>query len=110
MSKSITLPYKGQEYTLEFTRGSVRMMEERGFVLPQLGDKGISIIPDLFAGAFIARHRFVKKELINEIFEHTTGKMELLGVLIEMYNEPLEALMSEPEESAEGNAVWAKNW
>ena len=38
-----------------------------------------------------------------------TNKMDLVMRLAEMYNEPITALVDEPEES-EGNLEWGANW
>lgn len=40
---------------------------------------------------------------------HMTNKEELIGKLAEMYNEPIMALVEEPEES-EGNVDWVASW
>ena len=63
----------------------------------------------LFAGAFLANHRFVKQEVIDEIFSKMTNKSELIGKLAEMYNEPIMTLIDEPED-AEGNLDWTASW
>lgn len=109
MAKTIRINYEGDEYTLEFTRRSIETMERKGFVITDLEDKPMSTLPALFAGAFLAHHRFVKKEVIDSIFKKLTNKEEFLQKLAEMYSEPLEALMEEPEES-EGNLTWGASW
>lgn len=106
MAKQISFEYDGKQYTLEFTRKSIEMMERQGFNINDIADKPMTTLPALFAGAFIARHRFVKREIIDEIYSKLTNKQELLQKLAEMYNEPLEALMEDPDDN-EGNAV---NW
>lgn len=77
--------------------------------LDEVKAMGMSTLPALFEGAFLAHHRFEKKEVINEIFSHMTNKEELIGKLAEMYNEPIMALVEEPEES-EGNVSWTASW
>lgn len=109
MAKTITFTFEGTEYTLEFTRKSIETMERQGFVVSDIGDKPMSTLPTLFAGAFLAHHRFVKKEVIDSIFEKLTNKQEFIQKLAEMYSEPLEALMDEPKES-EGNLTWGASW
>lgn len=104
MSK-IEFNYKDHKYTLGFTRESVKRMENSGFVLGDIGDRPMTVLPALFAGAFIAYHPNVRRSLIDEMYEHTTNRKELLHALAEMYNEPISALLDEPEE-AEGNATW----
>lgn len=109
MAKTINFTFEGTEYTLEFTRKSIETMERQGFVVSDIGDKPMSTLPTLFAGAFLAHHRFVKKEVIDSIFEKLTNKQEFIQKLAEMYSEPLEALMDEPKES-EGNLTWGASW
>lgn len=106
MAKQIRFEYKGQEYILEFTRKSIEMMERQGFVASDIVEKPMTTLPALFAGAFLAHHRNVKKELIDEIFSKMTNKEELIRKLAEMYNEPIIALMDEPDPSDKGNVKW----
>ena len=65
MAKTIKINFEGTEYTLEFTRKSIETMERQGFVVGDIADKPMSTLPTLFAGAFLAHHRFVKKEVID---------------------------------------------
>lgn len=106
MAKQISFEYNGKQYTLEFTRKSIEIMERQGFNINDITDKPMTTLPALFAGAFIAHHRFVKRDIIDEIYSKLTNKQELLQKLAEMYNEPLEALMEDPDDN-EGNVV---NW
>ena len=109
MAKTLTIKYNDSEYTLEFTRKSIEILEKRGFKITDIQDKPVSTLPMLFAGAFIAHHKFAKPELIEEIFSKLKNKEELLGKLAEMYSGPILAMMDEPEES-EGNLDWETNW
>lgn len=109
MANQLNFTYKDKEYTLEFTRRTVSEMEKKGFVAAEVETKPMSTLPALFEGAFLAHHRFEKKEVIDEIFSHMTHKDELIGKLAEMYNEPIMALVEEPEES-KGNVSWVASW
>ena len=109
MSKQLRFTYEDKEYCLEFTRKSVELMEKNGFVAGDITTKPMTVLPALFAGAFLANHRFVKEEVINGIFSKMTNKSELIGKLSEMYNEPIMALVDEPEDS-EGNVNWTASW
>ena len=109
MNKQLKLTYQDKEYTLEFNRKSVEMMEKKGFRATDIEHKPMTTLPALFAGAFLANHRFVKDEIIEEIFSKMTNKSELIGKLAEMYNEPIMALVDEPAES-EGNVDWTASW
>jgi len=109
MAKQLNFTYEGKDYTLEFTRRTVTEMERKGFIAADVEQKPMSTLPALFEGAFLAHHRFVKKEVIDEIFAKLGNKQELIGKLAEMYNEPILALVEEPEDTA-GNVNWAANW
>lgn len=109
MSKQITFEFQGKNYTLEFTRKSIETMEKQGFIATDIAEKPMSTLPALFAGAFLAHHRFTKREVIDEIFDKMTNKEDLIGKLSEMYNEPIMALMEEPDDD-EGNVEWGASW
>ncbi len=109
MAKQIFFEIEGKEYTLEFTRKSIETMERQGFIIGDVVDKPMLTLPALFAGAFLAHHRFLKKEKVDEIYSKMTNREDLLQKLAEMYNEPIEALMEEPEED-EGNVKWGASW
>ena len=109
MSKQLRFTYQDKEYVLEYTRKSVEIMERNGFVASDIKDKPMTTLPALFAGAFLANHRFVKQEVIDAIYAKMTNKQELIGKLAEMYNEPIMTLIDEPEE-AEGNLDWTASW
>ena len=109
MSKQLNFVYNGTEYTLEFTRKSVEQMEREGFVADDIHTKPMTMLPTLFAGAFKAHHRWVKREVIDEIYSKMTNKGELIGKLAEMYNEPILALVDDPAESSE-NLTWTQSW
>ena len=109
MAKQLTFTYDGKDYTLEFTRRTVAEMEKKGFIASDITDKPMTTLPALFAGAFLAHHRFVKVDIINDIYSKLTKKEDLIGKLAEMYNEPILALVEEPEK-AEGNLDWTATW
>ena len=109
MAKQLKFTYNEKDYVLEFTRRTVTEMEKKGFIAAEVENKPMSTLPALFEGAFLAHHRFEKKETINAIFNRMTNKEELIGKLAEMYNEPIMAIVEEPEES-EGNVDWVASW
>ena len=109
MSKQLRFTYGDKEYCLEFTRKSVETMERQGFVAEEITVKPMVTLPALFRGAFLANHSSVKREKIDEIYSKMTNKSELITKLVEMYNEPISALVDEPEEN-EGNLDWTTSW
>jgi hypothetical protein len=111
MGKQLNFEYKGKEYTLEFTRESIKQMEREGFVAGDVVTKPMLTLPKLFAGAFKAHHKFdIKQKTIDEIFELFKNKSALVEKLAEMYSEPIETLMDD-ENIDEGNAIaWDANF
>lgn len=109
MAKQLKFKYQDMGYTLEFTRKTVAEMERKGFIAAEVSEKPMSTLPELFRGAFLAHHRYVKQDVIDEIFDKMTNKEDLIGKLAEMYAEPILALVEEPEE-AEGNLNWTASF
>lgn len=107
MATKITVSYQGKEYTLEYTRQTVRQLESQGFILAQLVDKPVTMMPLLFYGAFLQHHKGIKRSLVDEMYENMLNKVGdegLVNVLIEMYSETINTL-TEDKEIEEGNAA-----
>ena len=101
--KPIKLEYKDREYTLEFTRDTVRMIEKSGFDYHDIESRQMDSVCVLFAGAFLAHHRFVKQDVIDEIFDNIPNKLALLERLGALYMLPYEVLFTEGKDKK--NAV-----
>ena len=109
MSTQITIEHKKQKYTLEYSRQSVKQMEQRGFSIEHMDEKPMTMIPMLFQGAFIKNHKGVKRAVMDEIYDGITDRFNEEGtgfiqVLAEMYAETLNTLI-EAKEVDEGNAA-----
>lgn len=96
------------EYTLEFTRESIRFAESRGFKLEDVGDFLMLKLPELWFYAFRAHHKRVARaetdRLLDELCEGgiPDGLIERLGAL---YAVPYETLIGGDDEGgAEKNA------
>lgn len=107
MTEKIKFKYGGKEYVLEFTRQSVEEMERRGFVAEEVLTKPLTVLPNLFAGAFIANHRFTKRKVINEIFKQIDDKGGLLDALAEMYSLVIDEFTDELEKKNK-NLTWER--
>ena len=105
MSKQIIIPFQDEKYILEYTRKSIEKLEQGGFKVSDVKDKPVSTLPVLFAGAFLAHHPYVKKEVVDAIFAQCADKETLLQKLGEMYNDPIRVMTE-----SEGNLKWEANW
>lgn len=109
MAKQLVFTYDDKQYTLEFTRKTIAEMEKNGFVANEVEAKPMTTLPALFRGAFLAHHKYEKKDVIDKIFSKMTNKEDLIGKLAEMYSEPILSLIEDPVES-EGNVNWTPNF
>lgn len=105
MSK-ITLTHNDKEYTLEYSRQSVKTMEQQGFVLDEISSKPMTMIPLMFQGAFIKNHKGIKRNLMDEIYKDIHNRSELMEALMEMYADTLSSLMDDSTEDS-GNVTWS---
>lgn len=106
MAKTITIPYGGKTYTLEYTRKTVSMMEKQGFNISELSDKMAIMVPMLFYGAFYAHHEKVKNETKETIWCRLKNREKLTTTLAEMYYDAYATLFDSDEEADEGNSGW----
>lgn len=77
MSKQLTFTFEDKEYTLEYTRRTVAEMEKKGFIASEITEKPMSTLPALFAGAFLAHHRFVKQDTMTQSILSSPRKRSL---------------------------------
>lgn len=100
MAKTIQFTYEGTDYTLEFTRRTVKQMERNGFKVEDVFDKPMTLLPQFFEGAFLAHHRNVKSETVEAIYKRLPDKQSLIEKLVEMYNDTFNTLLDEPEDDS----------
>lgn len=112
MSTKITIEYKKNEYVLEYSRTTAAQIEDQGFVLDQVSEKPVKMIPLLVYGAFLKHNRGIKRSLVDEIYENLIGKagdeetQGFIATLAEMYAETVQTL-TDTKDVEEGNrAVW----
>jgi len=95
----------GKEYTLAYDRKSCARMSRKGFRIDDMKDAPVIAIPLLISGAFIKFHPELTQEQVDAIWSEIKDKETLLRTLMEMYAEPLNALLDEPKDDAK-NATW----
>ena len=106
MTTKIRFSYGDKDYCLEYTKASVKRMEDRGFSPTRILEAPVTYLPELFAGAFYANHPYINRKIVEDIFEQMKGRKELVSTLLQMYNEPVNALTDEADE---GNGIeWTK--
>ena len=109
MATQITVTYNKREYNLEYSRSAVKQMEQQGFVLEQISEKPMNMIPLLVYGAFMKNHKGIKRTLVDEIYAHIIDKVGdgengFIQALLEMYSETVNTLMDN-NSIDEGNAA-----
>lgn len=112
MSTKITISYKNSDYTLEYSRTTAAQIEEQGFVLDQITEKPVKMIPLLVYGAFLKHNRGIKRSLVDEIYENLVNKagdeesQGFIAVLAEMYAETVQTLTDSKDVDEGNKAVW----
>lgn len=109
-SKKITLSYEGKDYTLEYDRRAVKMMERRGFNIGELESKPVTLLPQLFWGAFQKHHRNISQDTTDQILESLGSREALYGKLTEMYSEVVLSLFDEASKKTGKKMKWEPNW
>jgi hypothetical protein len=111
MSTKITVSYNSKDYVLEYSRNAVKQMEQLGFVLDQISEKPMTMVPLLVYGAFIKNNKGIKRNLVDEIYEHITDKVGdgehgFTHALLEMYAETVNTLTDNNSVDEGNKAVW----
>lgn len=101
-NKVITLTHKEKTYKLEYTREAVLVTERKGFNINEVFTYPNINVPMLIEGAFHEHHKWLRSEVIKEIYDDIPDKPDFVGKLIEMYNEPLSELLGLSEDANKG--------
>lgn len=99
MNKKIEFTYDGVDYTLEYDRAAVKVMEREGFDIKLLQSKPLTMIDILWQGAFLKNHKKEKLETINKIYDEIPNKSDLNAALTEMFIETYSILIGDSEET-----------
>lgn len=112
MVPKIKFMYKGKKYILRYTRETVLAMEKDGFNACELLDKpltlALTMLPELFAGAFRANHPATPEKLISEIYAQFNDKLDLLNVLVTMYAAAVGQILDRVEAVHNNGISWEK--
>ncbi len=105
MNTKINLTYNGHQYTLEYNRMTVKMIESEGFSLSSFENQPMSMIGLAFRGAFYKNHRKISQTLVDEIYSQCPDKEKLVEKIVTMISECYNSLTEEPKDDG-GNATW----
>lgn len=96
-------------YELTFTRESAEAAERNGFQIYEFlnGINPAKNTKALFYGAFIARNKGIKRQLVDDMLGHIENKENLLATLAEMYTDSIKSLIAtDDEDKTAKNATW----
>lgn len=107
---NIKFEYDGNEYTLEYSKQAIKMMEQQGFSIQALSAKPATMIPVLFRGAFVMHHKNTKVKVIDSIYGALDDKSDLVLALSEIYMDAVNSVLEgdSPEEGSK-KVKWTKN-
>ena len=101
MAKTLTIEFENKDYTLEFNRRVVENMERQGFSIDKVESMPMTMIPMLFAGAFIKNHPSIKRAKLEQIYDELPDKSDTIEALLEMLAETYESLSGGEESDGE---------
>lgn len=89
----------GREYTLTFTRTTVKKMERDGFNVASIDMMPATAIEALVVGAFEAKHPSMTAKQRLDVWQTMPHKDELMPALVELYMAPINSLVADPTEA-----------
>ena len=90
---------KNHDYTLEFSRESIKFAEGRGFKIQDVDDYQMSKVPEFFWYSFRMHHPSVSLAQAEDILYRMGGMSEALGQRLgELWAAPYKALSAESGE------------
>lgn len=99
MNKTITFKYEGEEYTLEYSRDSIKYMEANGFVLEQFMEKPATMLDLAWRGAFYKNHKKKSVAEIDKMLYDMGEREDLHKALGDMINETYRIILEGDENS-----------
>lgn len=105
MNKKIEFNYEGVDYTLEYDRKAIELMEANGLQMDAVRSKPASMISILWQGAFLKNHRKETPAKIQQIYDNIKNKSDLNAALSEMVFETYTVLLGDGEDDSK-NIDW----
>lgn len=109
-NKQLSFEFEGAKYTLSFTRRTVQTLTRNGFKVEMVTEQPAIGIPMLYEGAFLANHRMLKQDIKDRIWDKITNKSDFIGKLMEMFIDPINVMLEDPEEDDEKKVGWEANF
>jgi hypothetical protein len=104
LNTKIALTYEGVNYTLEYNRMAIKVIENDGFELEKFATQPMTMIDLAFRGAFYKNHRKISQTTIDEIYAQCPDKEGLLKQITTMITECYQSLTEDPSDG--GNVKW----
>lgn len=105
MNNQIKITHDGVDYTLEYDRTVIKMLENAGFKYEEFLEKPMINIELAFTAAFIKHHPKLKQVEIEKIYNDLPNKTEFVAALGKMISDFYDSLLAEPEDNS-GKANW----
>lgn len=106
MSTKIEFNYKNKDYTLEYNRDAIKLIEKQGFNAEKFTEQPATMVELAFEGSFIKNHAKTTRAEVEEIYSLFKNKRELINQLIIMIQETYSTLFDENEEDDSKNIEW----
>lgn len=103
MNKKLEFSYEGNDYTLEYDRNAIKIMEANGLKINEVESQPLTMMEILWQGAFLKNHKSEKNVL--EIYKNMKNKSDLNAYLVSMFSETYISLIGDNEDDSK-NIEW----
>lgn len=91
--------YNGSDYTMEFTRETVKASEGMfGIDIQNVGTPSLSNMENLFHASLLKHHPNIKPSTVGTLYELQADKVDMFRDLVAMYMETVGTLIADGEE------------
>ena len=85
MANPIKITFDGTEYTLEYSRRTVKQMERAGVQISAkaIDEEPVTAVENLFVGAFLMHHKNIKQEQTDRIWSGIENKEDIIADILQ---------------------------
>ena len=108
MGTTINFKYNDTDYTLCYTKQSIKALESQGlnvFALQSMDTPSYTVLEKIYKGAFKEHHPRITDAEMEEIFDLLGDKENVWATLVEMIAEHTNALFDEPKKGKKGSRM-----
>lgn len=104
----VNFTFEGKQYSLGFNRKTAAALENAGFNVNEIDNKGNIMIPLIVQASFMMNHKKMRSDEIDKIYEQIGNKDGFIVALVKEYRKTYESLIGSGDEDDENFIKWAE--